>query len=371
MSADKIMRTLTGLAPQGAHSPRHSAGQESIAPTKWSLLQVIEDIREPLGLKGTSISLLRAMISFIKGNHITAAGDDGHVCFASNAALAKRTHVSVQTVERHIAKLVSLGLLTRRSSANGKRWARRDRNGRIVLATGLSLLPLSERFAEFLQLNQTHQDNLAKLSLLRDRCVIALSKLKTFLPGRSDLESFFQTARNLLRRRVPAQALTTLLHDITQELQSLTGEKAEILRGTDPEIEGHKEPQLNQSVKKEDSSQIEVSTNEMERAYPRLCAELRTARDQSDCERRMGDIASQLNLGNLWFEIRLLGPAKAFMTLGYLLERIESIDKPRGYAFHLLQGLNAGTISWKTLLKSHQRKASHGNGRTVSASQPI
>ena len=346
------MKTLIGLAPQRAHSPKHLAGQETIVPTKWSLLQVIEDIREPLGLKGTSISLLRAMISFIKGDQITAAGDDSHVCFASNAALAKRTHVSIQTVERHIAKLVSLGLLTRRSSANGKRWARRDRNGRVVLATGLSLLPLSERFAEFLQLNQIHQDNLAKLSLLRDRCVIALSKLKHFLPDRPDLETVFQTARNLLRRRVPPEALSDLLQNITQELQNLTGEKAENLRGTDPEFEGHKEPHMNQSVKKEQSSEIEVSANEMERAYPRLCAELRTARDQTECERRMGDIASQLDLGNLWFDIRLLGPAKTFMTLGYLLERIESIEKPRGYAFHLLQGLTSGTIAWRTLLTS-------------------
>ncbi len=366
MSADKIMKTLTGLAPQGAHSPRHSAGQEIIVPTKWSLLQVIEDIREPLGLKSTSISLLRAMISFIKGNHITAAGDDGHVCFASNAALAKRTHVSVQTVERHIAKLVSLGLLTRRSSANGKRWARRDRNGRVVLATGLSLLPLSERFPEFLQLNQIHQDSLAKLSLLRDKCVIALSQLKPHLPDRSDLETFFQTARNLLRRRVPTEALSALLQDITQELQSLTGEEAENLRDTGPEIEGHKEPHMNQSVRKEESSQIEVSPGEMERSYPRLCAELRTARDQTECERRMGEIASQLNLGNLWFEIRLLGSAKAFMTLGYLLERIENIEKPRGYAFHLLQGLTNGTIPWRTLLKGRKTlKPGHSVSKKV------
>jgi replication initiation protein RepC len=313
---------------------------------------VIEDIREPLGLKGTSISLLRAMISFIKGDQITAAGDDSHVCFASNTALAKRTHVSIQTVERHIAKLVSLGLLTRRSSANGKRWARRDRNGRVVLATGLSLLPLSDRFAEFIQLNQIHQDNLAKLNLLRDRCVVALTKLKHFVPDRPDLETVFQTARNLLRRRVPPEALSDLLQNITQELQNLTGEKAENLRGTDPEFEGHKEPHMNRSVKKEQSSEIEVSANEMERAYPRLCAELRTARDQTECERRMGDIASQLDLGNLWFDIRLLGPAKTFMTLGYLLERIESIEKPRGYAFHLLQGLTSGTIAWRTLLTS-------------------
>ena len=96
----------------------------------------------------------------------------------------------------------------------------------------------------------------------------------------------------------------------------------------------------------------------MERAYPRLCAELRTARSQIDCERRMSDIANHLDLGNLWFDIKKLGPAKTFMTLGYLLERIESIEKPRGYAFNLLQGLTNGTLTWDTLLQPMRRRKS-------------
>ena len=346
------MKTITGLAPDRAHSPRYSAGQQNIAPSKWSLLQVIEDIREPLGLKGTSISLLRAMISFIKGDHITAAQDDGHICFASNVALAKRTHVSVQTVERHITKLVSLGLLTRRSSANGKRWARRDTSGRIVLATGLSLMPLSARHAEFVQVNQTYKERITNLLILRDRCAIALASLKRYLPNRPDIEALFNTARNILRRRAPEDALTTLLKNITSKIQEVNPDQTDKLRDTAPENEGHKEPHMNQSVKKENSSTIQVGPDQIERAYPRLCAELRTARDQTDCERRMGDIASHLNLGNLWFDIKKLGPTKTFMTLGYLLERIERIQKPRSYAFHLLHGLTTGTIAWETLLQS-------------------
>ena len=351
------MKTMTGLAPNGAHSPSYSAGQQDIAPSKWSLLQVIEDIREPLGLKGTSISLLRAMISFIKGDHISAAQDDGHICFASNVALAKRTHVSVQTVERHITKLVTLGLLSRRSSANGKRWARRDTSGRIVLATGLSLMPLSTRFSEFIQINQTHKERVANLSILRDKCAIALASLKRYLPARPDLEAFFNTARNLLRRRATEEALTTLLKDITSEIQEVTPDQTDNLRDTHPKNEGHKEPHLNQSVKEEDSFRTEVGPDQMERAYPRLCAELRTAHNQADCERRMSDIANNLDLGDLWFDIKKLGPAKTFMALGYILERIESIEKPRGYAFHLLQGLTNGSIAWETLLKIQKRKA--------------
>ena len=132
---------------------------------------------------------------------IDAARDDGHICFASNASLAKRAHVSVQTVERHIAKLVSLGLLSRRSSGNGKRWARRDRHGSIILATGLSLLPLAERYPEFLRMAQEHKDLKGELARLRDMCSAALSDLKArLLPSTWD-EGLLTRARNLLRRQ--------------------------------------------------------------------------------------------------------------------------------------------------------------------------
>ena len=149
-----------------------------------------------------------------------------------------------------------------------------------------------------------------------------------------------------------------LLKNITSHIEEVAPDKTDNLRDTAPKNEGHKEPHLNQSVKEEDSFRIEVGPDEMERAYPRLCAELRTARSQTDCERRMSDIANHLDLGNLWFDIKKLGPAKTFMTLGYLLERIESIKKPRGYAFHLLQGLTNGTLAWDTLLQPMRRRNS-------------
>jgi DNA-binding MarR family transcriptional regulator len=175
------MKTIQGMAPAGARPSRKATGQRVTAQSKWQLLKTIEDIREPLGLKGTSISLLRAMISFLRVDHVDATRDDGHICFASNASLAKRAHVSIQTVERHIAKLVSLGLLTRRSSGNGKRWARRDRQGSVVLATGLSLLPLAERYPEFLRMAQDYQDLKNELGRLRDMCSAAMSNLKAHL----------------------------------------------------------------------------------------------------------------------------------------------------------------------------------------------
>ena len=291
------------------------------------------------------------MISYLRVDHVDATRDDGHICFASNASLAKRAHVSIQTVERHIAKLVYLDLLKRRSIGNGKRWARRNRQGSIVLATGLSLLPLAERYPEFLRMAQDHQDHQNELGQLRDLCSAALSNLKAhFKPANWD-EDFILKARNLLRRQPDKQALSDLLDEITAKISKIGSEEPNNLRATAPEIEGHKETSKTQYVKEETFFQIEVGQEEMERAYPRLCAELRFAKNQEDCRRLLDDIAGYLNLGNTWFSIKDLGPALSFMILGYLMERTETISNHRGYAFKLSQDLANKSLDWRTLLK--------------------
>jgi replication initiation protein RepC len=144
-------------------------------------------------------------------------------------------------------------------------------------------------------------------------------------------QSLLSKARNLSRRQPDKQALSDLLDEITVEISKITCAEPTDLRATAPEIEGHKETSKTQYVKEETSFQIEVGQEEMERAYPRLCAELRFATNQEDCRRLMDDLAGYLNLGNTWFAIKDLGPALSFMILGYLLERTETISNHRGY----------------------------------------
>lgn len=292
--------------------------------SKWQLLRAAEEAREPLGLKATSLNLLRAMVSLIPGDSLGAA-PDRHICFASNQTLATRAHVSVATIERHVSILADAGLIKRAASMNGKRWARRDGQGRVVVASGLSLAPLFERFAELAQMAQDHAEHLSRLQTLRDRCKVLLARL-------SDAHGLLQRARNILRRRTDEETLTALLKELTGNL-----------RDSAPEFEGHKETQSIPSVSVEDQ--------DIEESYPRLCAELRTERTAEDCHRRMDQIAKELHLGAAWAKAKGRGPTLAFMLLGYVLQRIEKIEVPGAYLWSLLSSIDQRQDGWKLLLQ--------------------
>jgi len=347
------------MAPNGVNLSVNPTGQGGIALPKWQLLKAVEGSREALGLKGTTIAILRAALSFIRSDDISANRHESHVCFASNASLADRAHVSVQTVERHISKLVKLGLLMRVSSGNGKRWARRDGQGRIVFAAGLSVLPLHQRHGEFQSLAEAQSAKTIELRVLRDTCVAKLAELLEIGQNAQPVQTLKEKGRTLLRRRPNSETLTEFLSEITREIAQFqapdSSSDTEELKGSDHHIEGHKETPLIQSVKKIAKPHADISLREMEQSFPTLCAELRFAPSQQACQRQMEDLAQHLGLGSLWASIIELGPALSFMVLGYILERSNHIQNPRGYAWRLLIDLQSGQVDWQTLLRKPQR----------------
>jgi len=130
------------------------------------------------------------------------------------------------------------------------------------------------------------------------------------------------------------------------------------LRGTDRNSEGHTESTKTQSVReKELRSVIKVTPEQMQCAFPKLCADLRFAPTQEACERLMGNIANYLHLGDLWSDIKDRGPTLSFMILGYLLERSDQISTPRAYATVLIKKWDAGLLDWQTLLTRPKPKS--------------
>ncbi len=236
-------------------------------------------------------------------------------------------------------------------SSNGKRWARRDRQGRVVTATGLSLMPLSERHAEFIQEAQKHADCVLEFTVLRDKVSTGLARLKDLVADDGFITDLIPKVRNALGRKPDACFLRELLDEISVEISEITPAYIEKMRANDHEIEGQKEDSLNPIVKKEKHFQIQVFPDQMERSSPRLCSELRFARDQAHCDRLMDDIAEYLRFGHTWYAMKsTYGPALRFMVLGYIFQRAENIKSHQAYLISLISKIDRGDMQPTELL---------------------
>ncbi|QDG94346.1 replication initiation protein RepC (plasmid) [Rhizobium sp. NIBRBAC000502774] len=114
---------------------------------KWKLFRAVCEAREELNVSDRSLSVLDALLSFYPSEELTAKND--LIVFPSNAQLSIRARgMTAATLRRHLAALVDAGLILRKDSANGKRFARRSRAGEINEAFGFNLAPLLARANE-------------------------------------------------------------------------------------------------------------------------------------------------------------------------------------------------------------------------------
>lgn len=114
---------------------------------KWKVFRDASEARETLGLQSTSLAVLDALLSFYPENELR---QEAHlVVFPSNAQLILRAHgMAGATLRRHLALLVESGLIVRKDSANGKRFARKNNAGEIENAFGFDLSPMLARSEE-------------------------------------------------------------------------------------------------------------------------------------------------------------------------------------------------------------------------------
>lgn len=113
----------------------------------------MSEARGLLGLQDRAITILDALLSFYPKTELSE--EHGLVVFPSNEQLTHRAHgIAGTTLRRHLAVLVDAGIIFRRDSPNGKRYAHRARGGEIEQAYGFSLAPLLARVEEFAILAQ-------------------------------------------------------------------------------------------------------------------------------------------------------------------------------------------------------------------------
>jgi replication initiation protein RepC len=229
----QVRRAIDEAALPGSNAPA--------AVNKWAIFRTLTQIRERLGVSDRGLSVLNALLSFHPETALMlpkardGAAEDSDdagdlscdlVVFPSNRQLAARAHgMADRTLLRHLTDLVAAGLIIRRDSPNGKRYARRDASGqdRFSQAFGFDLMPLIARAGEFERLAEevkalARQRHLRKerISLLR-RDVSKLIGLGLDEGVAGDWEAFGRRAMALmtpLRRIREDSALTTLETDL-------------------------------------------------------------------------------------------------------------------------------------------------------------
>ena len=195
---------------------------------KWKVVQAITEAKDRLGLPDRAIAVLNALLSFHQETTLTAG--DALVVFPSNAKLTARAHgVAPATLRRHLAILVEAGIVIRRDSPNGKRYARRGEGGEISEAFGFDLTPLVMRAEEFEALAAEVAAEQKTLRLARERVTLArrdITKLIALgldegLPG--DWAGLHQAYLDLIGRLKRSSALDVLT-DVAAELELLARE---------------------------------------------------------------------------------------------------------------------------------------------------
>jgi replication initiation protein RepC len=208
---------------------------------KWKIYQAICAARPKLGVSERALSVLNALLTFHPETALT--GEDDLIVFPSNRQLSLRAHgMPASTLRRHLAVLVDAGLIVRRDSPNGKRFARKGDAGEIETAFGFDLSPLVVRAAEFEDLAAAVEAEARALRLARERITLCRRDIAKMIAtgieegvptrragqGPADWQEVHKAFRSIVDQ-IPRTATRRELEPIADELTQLADDVLNLL----------------------------------------------------------------------------------------------------------------------------------------------
>jgi replication initiation protein RepC len=226
-------RRPLSLAMVAARAVSEASPKDAIAE-KWKVFDSLRDAKTALGISDRALSVLNALLTFHQDATLQLGTD--LIVFPSNKALTFRANgMSPATLRRHLAALVQAGLVMRRDSPNGKRYARRGERGSIEQAFGFDLSPLVARAAEFESLAEQARAERKARYLLREEITvlrrdigktIALALEEDIAGPWDDLLARFDA----LNETPPRAAETSVLGTIVADLRVLWADVDNVLK---------------------------------------------------------------------------------------------------------------------------------------------
>ena len=227
------------LAHVAAQSKAEARAPEKVVH-KWEVFRSICTAKVRLGVSERALAVLDALLSF---HPETTLSGDKLVVWPSNRQLALRAHgMAPATLRRHIAGLVDAGLVVRRDSPNGKRYARKGEGGEIDQAFGFDLTPLVARAEEIESLAEDVRAADRALRLARERITICRRDIAKMIAagleegvatrregrGPADWSEVHAHFRSIVEA-IPRNAGLTELEGIAEDLSTLADDVVMLL----------------------------------------------------------------------------------------------------------------------------------------------
>ncbi|MEP1535144.1 MAG: plasmid replication protein RepC [Paracoccaceae bacterium] len=353
---------------------------------KWEVLRELATARQAFGLTDRDMTVLQTLVSFHQAT-ILGGNDANLVVYPSNKAICERLNgMPCSTMRRHVGHLVTAGVILRRDSPNGKRYARTYGDEKV--AYGFDLTPLAARFQEFCHAARAVRDAAERFKRLRETVSLMRRDLAGLAaygaeirPERPEwgvfIELTVQVTREL-RRKLSMDALDEMKVVLDRALNrgrdifdlSIT----ENMSTSDLQNEHHiqnsnldsydLEPCLEKAKGRGGSSEETaepVGTEETENAnLPRIplglvlatCKEFKTyhqdpVRHWHHLVTAADSIRPMLGISpSAWDDARhAMGPEQAAVVLLAMLERFEDIRSPGGYLRTLTAKADQGAFS--------------------------
>ncbi|MFC3207592.1 plasmid replication protein RepC [Aquamicrobium soli] len=362
------------------------------AAHKWKTFRHVCEARAELRLSDRSLTVLNALLSFHPETVLTLGSDD-LVVFPSNRELSVRSHgIPASTLRRHIAALVDAGLILRRDSPNGKRYARRAPAGGIEQAFGFDLSPLVASADELADRAARIIEERRALDALREQITLARRDIAKMLSYGieqnvdADLPALHREYTELLAGRPRAAgretleplaaALTELSRRILCILESHVGDETDrdtTIDAERPAAEGRARNDEAQHTGPQDKAWSPVPVRLLAETCPDFVDYardgLRTARDVTDTAAIVRPLLGVSP--SAWEETcAAMGPGPASVTLALILQRGSAIRNPGGYLRTLARRASAGQFSvWPMLmaLGASQRRKDVPAARKLSS----
>jgi replication initiation protein RepC len=370
---------------------------------KWKVFRDICDARTRLGLRDRALAVLSALLSFYPETHLSSDGN--LIVFPSNLRLAARTNgIANTTLRENLALLVEAGIIHRRDSPNGKRYARKGGDGQIEEAYGFSLAPVLTRAEEFALLAQDVEVERRRVRILRERITLLRRDIRKLISAAIEEHATgdWMEIEAEFVEMVFGAARTKSLHDLSllegnlallqQKVINLLESqwKEEKSGGNDREFRHHIqyqntesplefEPRFEQKPAAMAKPELEVQLKEESRKILPLGMILRFCSDivMYGREGRIANwrelmtaavlVRSMLGISPSAYQeaCEVMGQENAAAVVACILERAAHITSPGGYLRDLTRKAARGQFSLSSMIMA-LAKTNGGNGVALS-----